>query len=98
MIIDWKTLYAPRISSERTTRYDQEVIANGHLPKLRGLQVFRCKCSGGWNRQIQETSGGWPLKEQVTASTKTGKVGTPRKRHVSRTERMRSTQRSPLSL
>jgi hypothetical protein len=41
MIVDWKTVYAPRTSSERTTRYDQEVIANGHLPKLRGLQVFR---------------------------------------------------------
>jgi hypothetical protein len=41
MIVDWKTLYAPRTSSERTIRYDQEVIANGHLPKLWGLQVFR---------------------------------------------------------
>jgi hypothetical protein len=41
MIVDWKTLDAPRTSSERTTHYDHEVIANGHLPKFRWLQVFR---------------------------------------------------------
>src|SRR6266498_391055 len=43
-------------------------------------------------------SGCWPLKSQVTASTSTGNVGSPRRRQVSRTERIRCTQRSPFSL
>ena len=38
---DWKILYAARTASERTNSYDQEVIANGRLPKLRGLKAFR---------------------------------------------------------
>jgi SRSO17 transposase len=61
-------------------------------------EALNRKRSGGHIPQIQETSEGWPLKEQVTASTKIGKVGLPRRRHVSRTERIRSTQRSPFAL
>jgi hypothetical protein len=38
---DWKILYTARTASERTNSYDQEVIANGRLPKLRGLKAFR---------------------------------------------------------
>src|SRR2546430_14867972 len=57
----------------------------------------RRKGSGGQSDEIQETSGWWSLQEHVTASTTTGKVGTPRRRQVSRTERIRSTQRSPVS-
>jgi hypothetical protein len=37
----WQILYAARIASERTNSYDQEVIAKGRSPKLRGLQAFR---------------------------------------------------------
>ena len=37
----WKILYAARTASERTNSYDQEVIDNGHPPKLRGLKAFR---------------------------------------------------------
>jgi hypothetical protein len=38
---DWKLLYAARTASERTNSYDQEVIDNGHPPRLRGLTAFR---------------------------------------------------------
>jgi len=41
MIAAWKILCAARTTSEQTNRNDQEVIANGHPPKLRGLQAFR---------------------------------------------------------
>lgn len=37
----WQRLYAARTASERTNGYDQEVIANGRPPRLRGLQAFR---------------------------------------------------------
>ena len=37
----WKILYAARTASERTNRYDQEVLNNGCPPKLRGLKAFR---------------------------------------------------------
>jgi hypothetical protein len=37
----WKILYAARPASERTNSYDQEVIDNGHPPKVRGLKAFR---------------------------------------------------------
>ena len=37
----WKSLYAARTASERTTSYDQEVIDHGRPPKLRGLKAFR---------------------------------------------------------
>jgi hypothetical protein len=33
--------YAARTASERTNSYDQEVIDNGHPPKVRGLNAFR---------------------------------------------------------
>jgi hypothetical protein len=41
MIAAWKILCAARTTSERTNRNDQEVIAKGHPPKLRGLQALR---------------------------------------------------------
>jgi hypothetical protein len=37
----WHHLYAARTASERTNGYDQEVIANGRPPRLRGLKAFR---------------------------------------------------------
>jgi hypothetical protein len=37
----WHRLYAARTASERTNSYDQEVIANGRPPRLRGLKAFR---------------------------------------------------------
>jgi hypothetical protein len=37
----WHHLYAARTASERTNGYDQEVIAHGRPPRLRGLQAFR---------------------------------------------------------
>jgi hypothetical protein len=37
----WHCLYAARTASERTNSYDQEVIANGRPPRLRGLKAFR---------------------------------------------------------
>jgi hypothetical protein len=37
----WHHLYAARTASERTNSYDQEVIANGRPPRLRGLAAFR---------------------------------------------------------
>jgi hypothetical protein len=37
----WHHLYAARTARERTNSYDQEVIANGRLPRLRGLKAFR---------------------------------------------------------
>ncbi|MFQ5813931.1 MAG: hypothetical protein ACE5I2_12215 [Anaerolineae bacterium] len=37
----WQRLYAARTASERTNSYDQEVIANGRPPRLRGLKAFR---------------------------------------------------------
>src|SRR5215510_8705576 len=47
---------------------------------------------------IQERSGGWPWKKLVMASTSTVYVDLTRKRHVSRSDRIRSTQRLPLAL
>lgn len=37
----WQRLYAARSASERTNRYDQEVIANAHPLRMRGLKAFR---------------------------------------------------------
>ena len=37
----WQYLYAARSASERTNSYDQEVIANAHPLRMRGLQAFR---------------------------------------------------------
>jgi hypothetical protein len=37
----WHHLYVARTASERTNGYDQEVIANGRPPRLRGLKAFR---------------------------------------------------------
>ncbi len=37
----WQRLYGARTASERTNGYDQEVIANGRPPRLRGLKAFR---------------------------------------------------------
>jgi len=37
----WQRLYAARSASERTNSYDQEVIANAHPLRMRGLQAFR---------------------------------------------------------
>ena len=37
----WKRLYAARSASERTNSYDQEVIANAHPLRMRGLKAFR---------------------------------------------------------
>jgi hypothetical protein len=37
----WHRLYAARTASERTNSYDQEVIANGRPPRLRGLKALR---------------------------------------------------------
>jgi Protein NO VEIN, C-terminal len=69
---------------------------------LNRLEAIAYECyrkgSGGQSDEIQERSGWWSLQEHVTASTKTGKVGTPCRRQVSRTDRIRSTQRSPFSL
>jgi len=38
----WQRLYAARSASERTNSYDQEVIANAHPLRMRGLKAFRC--------------------------------------------------------
>src|SRR4051812_46147952 len=46
----------------------------------------------------QESAGGWPWKKLVTASTSTVEGDCARKRHVSRSDRMRSTQRLPFLL
>jgi len=37
----WQRLYAARSASERTNSYDQEVLANAHPLRMRGLQAFR---------------------------------------------------------
>jgi hypothetical protein len=37
----WQSLYAARSASERTNSYDQEVIANAHPLRMRGLKAFR---------------------------------------------------------
>jgi hypothetical protein len=37
----WQRLYAARGASERTNSYDQEVIANAHPLRMRGLKAFR---------------------------------------------------------
>jgi hypothetical protein len=37
----WQRLYGARTASERTNGYDQEVLANGRPPRLRGLKAFR---------------------------------------------------------
>ena len=37
----WHRFYAARTASERINSYDQEVIANGRPPRLRGLKAFR---------------------------------------------------------
>lgn len=37
----WQRLYGARSASERTNSYDQEVIANAHPLRMRGLQAFR---------------------------------------------------------
>ena len=37
----WQRLYGARTASERTNGYDQEVIAHGRPPRLRGLKAFR---------------------------------------------------------
>ena len=37
----WQNLYGARSASERTNSYDQEVIANAHPLRMRGLQAFR---------------------------------------------------------
>jgi hypothetical protein len=37
----WHHLYAARTASERTNSYDQEVIANAHPLRMRGLKAFR---------------------------------------------------------
>lgn len=37
----WQRFYGARTASERTNSYDQEVIANGRPPRLRGLKAFR---------------------------------------------------------
>jgi len=37
----WQRLYGARTASERTNSYDQEVIANGPPPRMRGLKAFR---------------------------------------------------------
>ena len=42
--------------------------------------------------------GWWPWKKLLTASTSTAYVDLARKRHVSRSDRIRSTQRLPLLL
>jgi hypothetical protein len=36
----WQRFYAMRSASERTNRYDQEVIAKGSALKMRGLAAF----------------------------------------------------------
>ena len=38
----WQRLYAARSASERPNSYDQEVIANAHPLRMRGLKAFRC--------------------------------------------------------
>ena len=37
----WQRLYGARSASERTNSYDQEVIANAHPVRMRGLHAFR---------------------------------------------------------
>jgi len=37
----WQRLYGARSASERTNSYDQEVIANAHPLRVRGLKAFR---------------------------------------------------------
>jgi hypothetical protein len=37
----WQRLYAARSASERINSYDQEVIANAHPLRMRGLKAFR---------------------------------------------------------
>jgi len=37
----WQRLYAARSASERTNSYDQEVIANAHPLRMRGLKALR---------------------------------------------------------
>ena len=37
----WQRLYGARSASERTNSYDQEVIANAHPLRMRGLKAFR---------------------------------------------------------
>jgi hypothetical protein len=37
----WQRLYTARSASERTNSYDQEVIANAHPLRMRGLKAFR---------------------------------------------------------
>jgi hypothetical protein len=37
----WQRLYAARSASERTNSYEQEVIANAHPLRMRGLKAFR---------------------------------------------------------
>lgn len=37
----WHDLYGARSSSERTNSYDQEVVANAHPLRMRGLKAFR---------------------------------------------------------
>jgi hypothetical protein len=37
----WQSLYEARSASERTNSYDQEVIANAHPLRMRGLKAFR---------------------------------------------------------
>ena len=37
----WQRLYAARSASARTNSDDQEVIANAHPLRMRGLQAFR---------------------------------------------------------
>jgi hypothetical protein len=37
----WQRFYAARSASERTNSYDQEVIANAHPLRMRGLKAFR---------------------------------------------------------
>ena len=37
----WQRLYGARSASDRTNSYDQEVIANAHPLRMRGLKAFR---------------------------------------------------------
>ena len=37
----WQRLYGARSSSERTNSYDQEVVAQAHPLRMRGLKAFR---------------------------------------------------------
>ena len=48
----WQRLSAARRASERTNSYDQEVIANAHPLRMRGLKAFRCAGALGTLAQL----------------------------------------------